>query len=195
MPKNATDRRVSRTKAMLQQAHLTLILEQGYEATTVEAICGAANVGRSTFYAHYRSKHDLKRSGLDDLRAHLLARQREALQRPGTRQDRCLGFSLALFSHARDYLDLYRALAGGRGREVALGGVRKILFELVRNEVVATNGKDSAAVASDLSIQFIVGAYMATLTWWLDRGAKLPPEEIDGLFRRMVTEGVFPAYA
>ena len=42
------DRRVARTRAMLQKAHLSLILEKGYEAITVDDICEAANVGRST---------------------------------------------------------------------------------------------------------------------------------------------------
>ena len=82
------DRRVSRTRTALQQAHLGLILKQGYETTTVEDICEAANVGRSTFYAHFRGKDDLKRSGLDQLRAQLLARQREALEKPGARRHR-----------------------------------------------------------------------------------------------------------
>jgi hypothetical protein len=33
---------------------------------------------------------------------------------------------------------------------------------------------------------------MAVLTWWLDRGARLPPERIDAMFRRLATEGVLP---
>jgi AcrR family transcriptional regulator len=61
---------------MLQEAHISLILEKGYEATTVEDICDAANVGRSTFYAHYTSKDDLGRSGLEHLRKELVDRQR-----------------------------------------------------------------------------------------------------------------------
>jgi AcrR family transcriptional regulator len=86
------DRRVARTRALLQQAHLSLILEKGYEATTVEDICQVANVGRSTFYAHYASKEDLKRSGLEQLREELaehtgLSRAPDDCRRP------VLGFS------------------------------------------------------------------------------------------------------
>ena len=58
MAKRSIDRRVARTRAMLQQAHISLILEKGYEAITIEDICDKANVGRSTFYAHYTSKDD-----------------------------------------------------------------------------------------------------------------------------------------
>jgi hypothetical protein len=28
------------------------------------------------------------------------------------------------------------------------------------------------------------------LTWWLDGGAKLPPQQIDAMFRRLATEGI-----
>jgi AcrR family transcriptional regulator len=83
MAKSSIDRRVARTRAMLQQAHISLIQEKGYEATTIEDICDKANVGRSTFYAHYTSKDDLRRSGLEHLRAQLAERQKEALATPG----------------------------------------------------------------------------------------------------------------
>jgi len=42
----------------------------------------------------------------------------------------------------------------------------------------------------DLAVQYIAGAFMAVLTWWLDQGAKLPPEEVDAIFRRLVMQGV-----
>src|SRR6266702_5121236 len=114
MAKAPIDRCVARTKAMLLKAHISLILEKGYEAITVEDICEAANVGRSTFYAHYTSKDDLRRSGLENLRRLLVDRQKDAWAKPGETRDRSLGFSLAMFEHARDHIDLYRTLVGGR---------------------------------------------------------------------------------
>jgi AcrR family transcriptional regulator len=59
MAKDATDRRIVRTRAMLQDALLSLIRTKGYEAITIKDICDAANVGRSTFYAHYTSKDQI----------------------------------------------------------------------------------------------------------------------------------------
>jgi len=196
MAKRPIDRRVARTRAMLQQAHLSLILEKGYEATTVEDICDAANVGRSTFYAHYTSKDDLRRSGLEHLRKQLVDRQKEALATPGDIKDRSLGFSLTMFEHAKDHIDLYRALIGGRGGAIALGTVRQILSDLVRNELAASVDKKSAdAISRELVVQYVVGAFMAVMTWWLDGGAKLPPRRIDAMFRRLATGGIMPPYS
>lgn len=171
-----------------------MIRKKGYEAITIKDICDAANIGRSTFYAHYTSKEDLKRSGLENLRRLLVDRQRDALATPGDVRSRALGFSLTMFEHARDHLDLYRALVGGRGGTVALETIRRILSDLVREELAATADKKSAdVIPRELVVQYVVGAYVAVLTWWLDGGARLPPQRIDVMFRRLATEGIMPS--
>jgi len=191
LAKHAIDRRITRTREVLQHALTSLILKKGYEAITIQDICDEANVGRSTFYAHYTSKDDLKRRGFERLRKELVDRQRETRAAPGDIRDRSLGFSLTMFEHARDPIDLYRALVGGRGGTVSLGQIRKILSDLVQNEFPATVGKNSADnVPRELVVQYLVGAYMAVLIWWLDGGAKLPPKRVDTMFRHLATEGI-----
>jgi AcrR family transcriptional regulator len=160
----------------------SLILKKRYEEITITDICNVANVGRSTFYAHYASKDDLKRSGFDPLRRLLAARQKD---------DKNLGFSLAMFEHARDHRDHYRALVGGRGGTVSLGAIRQILSKLVRDGLGSAVDKKAAdTIPRELVIQYVVGAYMAVLTWWLDGGAKLPPQRIEAMFRRLATSGI-----
>ncbi len=189
MAEQVMDRRIARTRATLQHALNSLILKKGYEAITITDICDAANVGRSTFYAHYTSKDDLKRSGLEPLRRLLVDRQREALATSGEIRDRSFAFSLPMFEHARDHRDHYRALVGGRGGTVSLGTIRQILSDLVRDELAAAVHKKSEnIIPRELVVQYVVGAYMAVLTWWLDGGAKLPPQRIDAMFRRLATE-------
>ena len=191
--KAVIDRRIPRTRAMLQHALTSLILKKGYEAITIQDICDEANVGRSTFYAHYTSKDDLKRNSFEHLRKELVDRQNEAQAASGEIKDRSLGFSLTMFEHARDHIDLYRALVGGRGGTVSLGQIRQILSDLVRNELAATDGKNSAdIVPRELVVQYVVGAFMAVMSWWLDGGAKLPPKRVDAMFRRLATEGIAP---
>lgn len=181
------DRRVARTRAALHQALISLILEKGYGAITVEEICEAANVGRSTFYLHFTSKDDLKQSGLSHLRRQLVeAAARAATGDQGTGR---LGFSLAMFEHARDHLDLYRALAGSRGGTIALDTIRQILSELVRAEFTPAAASSADAMPRELVVQYVVGAFMAVLTWWLDGGAKMSPERIDAMFRRLAFDG------
>lgn len=190
MATSPTDRRVARTQTSLQDAFLALIRKKGYEAITITDICAAANVGRSTFYAHFTGKDDLKRKGLAHLRHALVTHQKA---RQGTSKERpapALSFSLMLFQHARENLDLYRALAGSRGGTIALDTIRAILTDLIRDELRANEGQSSkATIPRDLVVQYLVGAYMSVLTWWLDHGAKLPPETVDAMFRQLTTRG------
>lgn len=188
MRKGSMDRRAARTRALLQQAHLALILEKGYDATTVEDICRAANVGRSTFYAHFAGKDDLKRSGFERLRQELVG-HRDAPAASGPPP--ALGFSLPMFEHARDHLALYRALVGGKGGAIALAAIRRILSDLLRAELAAGGpGGAGDRVPAELVVEYVIGGYMAVLTWWLDRGARLPPQQMDAVFRRWATEGI-----
>jgi hypothetical protein len=53
---------------LAQGALLALILEQGYEAVTIQDIIDRADVGRSTFYAHFLDKQQLLLSGFEQLR-------------------------------------------------------------------------------------------------------------------------------
>jgi hypothetical protein len=86
-------------------------------------------------------------------------------------------------------------MVGGRGGTVALGSIRQILSDLVRNELASTADKKSGdVIPRELVVQYVVGAYMAVLTWWLDGGAKLPPHRMDAMFRRLATQGIVPSY-
>src|ERR1700757_5499961 len=63
----AGDRRVRRTRKLLHDAFLALVLEKGYEKTTIQDILDRADVGRSTFYVHFRDKEALLTSSFDGM--------------------------------------------------------------------------------------------------------------------------------
>src|SRR5690349_12821508 len=101
------DRRAARTRRALHEALISLILRKGYDSITIQEIIDAADVGRSTFYAHYTSKEDLLRGGFESLRSELAGARHRASEK---RDAGPLAFSLALFEHACGYKQVYRAL-------------------------------------------------------------------------------------
>lgn len=214
------DRRAARTRRMLHEALIALILRKGYEAITVQDIIDAADVGRSTFYAHYGGKEDLLRGGFEELRT-LLAAEARAAPPPGPDEapgpddapgpQDALRFSRALFEHACDYKQVYRALVGSRGAAVAINEIRRILADRVRKDLsagdggvrddggvedgvardgIAADGGGGGAVPRELRVQFVVGTFMTVLTWCLERRHGLPPAQIDAIFRRLVLGGI-----
>ncbi|RWD67471.1 MAG: TetR/AcrR family transcriptional regulator, partial [Mesorhizobium sp.] len=150
------DRRAARTRRALHQALLALMLRKGYEALSVQDIIDEADVGRSTFYAHYAGKEDLLRSGFQMLRQEL--NEASAARAGGEASgDDPLGFSKAMFDHAARYADHYRTMIGGRGGAVTENEIRLILSEMVRQELPAALHGD---VPRDFVVQFIVGAFL-----------------------------------
>ena len=74
MKEKKEDRRVGRTRRLMHEALMALIVEKGYETVTVQDILDRADVGRSTFYAHYRDKDELLLSSFEHLRTLLASR-------------------------------------------------------------------------------------------------------------------------
>jgi AcrR family transcriptional regulator len=181
------DRRAARTRKALHGALMSLILSKGYEAITVQDIIDEADVGRSTFYAHYTGKEDLLRSGFQTLRSELAAAQAAGAGTDGAR-DEPLGFSRAMFEHAGAYRDIFQALVGGRGSVIAVNEIRRILSEIVRNELSGV--AEDEGIPQEVRVQFIVGAFLTVLTWWLERKARPAPAQVDALFRRLVIAGI-----
>jgi AcrR family transcriptional regulator len=192
-PKASIDRRVARTQTTLHHALIALILRKDYDAITIEEICATANVGRSTFYAHYADKDDLHRRGIERLRSVLAERRKDDLADASAARIRRLSFSRTFFEHAQERKELFRALAGSRGGALAFSTIRQIISDAARDELAAIAGASASdAIPRELVIQYVVGAFMAILTWWLDKGAKLPAQRVDAMFQRLATDGIMP---
>src|SRR5260370_41682574 len=117
------DRRVGRTRKLLDDALHDLIVEKGYEAVTVQDIIDRANVGRSTFYAHYTDKQQLLFSHFADLEAHLAEQQRLVRAKSADPVERVFGYSLAMFQHAEEDRRLWGAVVG---KQTGVSIVRRI---------------------------------------------------------------------
>src|SRR6476646_5226795 len=105
------DRRSRRTRRMLGEALVALMLEKRYDTITVQEIIDRANVGRSTFYAHYLDKEDLLQTEIAELVARLSAHMDQSAG--GQR----IIPSLELLRHLYESQALYRALVRGRAIE------------------------------------------------------------------------------
>jgi AcrR family transcriptional regulator len=186
------DRRAARTQKALHGALMSLILRKGYEAITVQDLIDEADVGRSTFYSHYTGKEDLLRKGFQALRTELAEAQRAT----GAKADKPLGFSLAMFEHADAYESIYRAIVGGRGSVIALNEIRRALSEAVKNSEIVKGlpgAQEDEAVPQEVRTQFIVGAFLTVLIWWLERRPRLTASQVDVIFRRLVLYGIGPS--
>ncbi len=178
MEPEPTDRRVRRTHQLLIDALLALIVERGYEALSVQDILDRADVGRSTFYAHFRDKDDLLHAAFGRLRSVL------ALPAVGAAPANLATLSLSLFRHSDAHRALYQAMVGRPSGALLTRTLHTLLSEHVRAHL-AQRGSD-LPVPAEVAVAYYVSALIGLLTWWLDAPRGYSPEELDELFRRLV---------
>jgi AcrR family transcriptional regulator len=115
------DRRIQRTRQLLLDSLIALILEKNYDAVTVQDIIDRANVGRSTFYAHFENKEQLLFSGHDTLMQSMTAPKRSNTE--GGQTD----IFMELFQHVAENHHLAKAMLGKGGGDLMIGRVHEML--------------------------------------------------------------------
>ena len=125
------DRRIRRTRRLLIEALIALIMEKGYSKLTVQDILDRADVGRSTFYAHFRDREALLLACFDNVRDEL--RTEIDAMTPGASLPDPARPAAAIFAHAQRRQPVYRALCGKQGGTIVIGHlhglVRGLLYE------------------------------------------------------------------
>jgi AcrR family transcriptional regulator len=155
-----------------------LILEKGLDSATVSEIAERADVGRSTFYAHYADKEDLLQGSVEALRAELQVQIEAAQQKdmdPGVHP--ALAFSLPMFEHAWDHRSLFEAMVGRRSGYLFLELAQDVWADLIRS---------SWEGADEIAVQSIAGAFRATMSWWLATAPELGAQEVNQRFLALI---------
>jgi len=177
------DRRRQRTRHLLSEALVELIREKGYNTITVSDIIDRANVGRSTFYTHYRDKDDLLAGELD--------RVIDVLGRhiPHESCEEKLFFpSLGLFRHVGEEYELYKALVWSSGVDLLFKHVQKSLSQRVE-QGLQDSGREFE-VPGPILANFVAGSFLTLLKWWLETKMIYSPEQMDEIFRKLTLPGI-----
>ncbi len=180
------DERARRTRDRLGGAFVALIHEKPIEDVTVQDVLDRASVGRSTFYLHFRDKNDLLLSQLEiflEMTSTTLSVRKEA-------SDRIVAVA-EMFSHIENQSELYRILAGA-GRLNDFFDLAQTYFARGIEHRLRASKRLPKMSQGELAARAsaMAGSLLSLLRWWLDRGAKESPAEMDDLFHRMVWNGL-----
>ena len=177
------DRRVRRTRRSLHEALIALILERGYDHVTVQDILDRADIGRSTFYAHFRDKEALLLSSFDDLRADL-RRDIDAAAAGQAPLDPVRPSS-ALFGHAYAHRQVYRALCGRQGGTTVHRHLHDVIGSLLREHLTPQLGTAGSDLPAELVSEFCTSALLGLLTWWVDKDFRHSPAQMARAYGRL----------
>ena len=185
-----SDRRVNRTRRQLRDAMMSLVLERGYNAVTIEDITERADLGRTTFYLHYHSKYDLLVETLEEITRDLkvqVEHQADMEKNQGIQTNPVT----VVFRHVEENRNLYRIILKGEGSIIS-SKVRDIMVEGVRDFLMKRleeNTNKIPEIPLDVVVGYFASAMMGFIAWWLDKDLPYTGEEASDLFMKLFFRG------
>ena len=200
---NKTDRRIQRTRQSLHAALLELTKKKGYDSISIEEITERANVGRATFYLHYKDKEDLllelfREMANEKVRLISQIPFSEWLPSPehargSRREEQPLLPLLMVFQHIRENAEFYYVLLKSENSSKIVERIRRISTESIVQFVETKIQTDPIPLLFEVPIGFFAsffsGALLSCINWWLEEDMRQSPEEMTSMFRRLFFRG------
>lgn len=183
------DRRVQRTRQLLQESLITLVLERGYDNITVQDITDHANLGRATFYLHYKDKEELLVGTLEHIYEDLIKNLAPASVQ-SLSSDQVPSPALIAFRHADQHRDLYRIMLRGHGASAIMVEIRGYIANVIRERLVQMFRPAVPPVPFEVIAQHMTGSLLALIGWWLDAPSNYTAEDMAEMFRQLNTQAL-----
>jgi AcrR family transcriptional regulator len=179
-----------RTRHQLEDAVFELLQEKGYDEITIQDIVDTADLGRGTFYLHFKDKEEavwsLIEHGLQE--TDLLAHQ--AFEEDPS----SVTFETALqnmFHHIEQNKMLFKIMLGSKGNAVITLRVQDWLARDLEQEANTLNSQQIIpGTPIEIAVQLITGTVTRMAIWWLENPNPYSADEIAKLTYKALVTGV-----
>lgn len=177
-PDEPGDLRVRRTRKLLWEALMAELSVRPFEEISVTDICERAMVHRTTFYKHYEDKYALLEQGMRQMYDALVA---EAHHTPPSAfpANEPPPYFVLLFEHVAAHQQFYKLMLCGEGISRFQKLVKQYVTEVAEARVrEAFHAGQLSSVPLEMHVQFLVGAVLSLLAWWLEHDMPLTPRQM-----------------
>jgi AcrR family transcriptional regulator len=185
------ERRKNRTRTQIRQAVVDLVEEVGYHRLTVQKITERADIGHGTFYLHYR---DIDDALWDVVLATMTAEQQvtivKVLQVPEALRE-YYGW-LWFFQVVGDQRERFLSLFGSQGSAELRRRYQQYLTETYARGMREGIYHARIDLPLDFVTQFMAGATIQLLLWWLETPNDYTPDDMARMLYRMIYRAEVP---
>lgn len=179
-----TDVRTARTYRALSTALVELMQSREFDAITVQDLLDRADVGRATFYSHFRNKDDFLLTDLERMLALL-----ESHFDQTAKDTQRVAPIAELFSHFREVKPFVEALQRSGRMEVVLDIATGHLARIIERRLRTLNAQPRDLPLSAASR--VLGAMAMELAkWWMSRETAFTARDMDEHFHELVWRGL-----
>jgi AcrR family transcriptional regulator len=193
LPGRKIDPRIERTQEALRDALMALIEEKGYEAISVREITERAQINRATFYLHYRDKQDLLIRTSEQV-FDLLAEEAGPIDRENLAFQKPPQQLVIIFQHLAKNRDFYRAVLGKSGVPAFAARMRDYLAAFTQERIrrlYAIYPNAIPIVEERFVSQYLAGALLGIMIWWLENDLPHSPEYMADRFGWLSAAGTY----
>ncbi|MBO5525456.1 MAG: TetR/AcrR family transcriptional regulator [Clostridia bacterium] len=159
------DKRKHRTQKLIKEAFSSLIIEKRYSAITVQDILDAAEIGRATFYAHFKSKEEVLDSICADIFEHVTSSYLSAERYHDFSNHSDFSHHVThMLCHFKEDKDVLKGILASEGHDVFLQDMKRHLFVFIEDGLRLYPETD---VPEGLLKNHLVTSLIETVLWWI----------------------------
>lgn len=178
------DRRQQKTRKAIFDALGILLETKRFENITVQEIIDTANIGRSTFYAHFETKDDLLRAMCKDIFHHIFTfALPQELENDFSQGSQNLELKLGhILYHLREGKRNLKGILGGESGALFLHFLKEYLYDLFARY----KEEFDPVVPKDFLLQHLAASFAEAVKWWMTEDTKYSPEDVAHFFMVML---------
>ena len=184
------DPRVRRTRRLLREALVSLMLEKDYASISIKEVTERAEVAYITFFRHFESLDQLLMEVLDEGLAELISHIETLAQRSESSALETEG--RLIFEYIQEKSDLTRILLKSQG-------VTRVRKRVVRNVAVIFQkscmplAKSNNQVMVAITANHIATSLLSLIEWWLDNKMTPSPSEMGKVYKSLIIDSTVEA--
>ena len=187
-----TDPRVRRTRRILQNALVSLILEKDYSSISIKEITDRAEVAYITFFRHYNGIDELLREVLDEGLAELLQHIETLANKSEDSANEVEG--RLIFEYIKQKSDLFRILL----KSQSVTPIRKAVLQNIAMMYLDSCSflrRPNTPIPANIASNHMATSLLALIEWWLENKMKTAPSEMGKIYKALIIDATSSAVA
>lgn len=178
------DRRQKKTREAIFRALQTLLERKPYHTITVQEIIDEANIGRSTFYAHFETRDELLRAMCTDIFHHVFTEELpQEADHVHLEAAKSLELKLGhILYHLRENRLNLKGLLASESGDIFLTYLRDYLRDLFKRYLSEFHPK----VPEGYLLNHLTGSFVETVKWWVMQDMVPEPETVAAYYMAVI---------
>jgi len=178
------DRRQQKTRDSIFQAFSKLLERKSFSNITVQEIIDEANIGRSTFYAHFETKDQLLKAMCTDIFHHVFSKDLQSEQTHDfSSEDQGLQSKLThILYHLKDSEKNILGILSGESGELFMGYFKEYLSKMFARYL----SEVQADAPEEFVLNHLVGSFAEAVRWWIKHKMQYTPQEVAAYYMAVI---------